>query len=166
VDDIDLLLLRRVLVIFLILWVVFTFYTLFYPFYGIYRQAGYSLHLLLACAVFILGYKGLKQPELFAVMETLDAIDSTAATAAPEAPEVDQVDAGAMADEGPAEKYRKSALDKAQMDEILSGRDCKRGLLLLRQAHICPWGRDCNGIGIHSAGQCPRLTGQPGCPAR
>ncbi len=121
VEDIDLHWMKRFLVVFSLLWVAFTFYTLFSQFYDLYRQAGYGLHLLLACAVFYLGYKGLKQPGLFAVIETLDAMDAAAGEPVVPAPPGEEQAVSGAPDEGAVEKYRKSALDRAQADEILKG---------------------------------------------
>ncbi|HQI81931.1 MAG TPA: helix-turn-helix domain-containing protein [Deltaproteobacteria bacterium] len=120
VEDIDLRWMTWFLVVFSVLWAGYTFYTLFSQFSGLYRQAGYGLHLLVACAVFYLGYKGLKQPGLFAVIETLEAMDAAAAPAAPAPPSKGQAVTSGPG-EGAAEKYRKSALDRAKAEEILSG---------------------------------------------
>jgi AraC-like DNA-binding protein len=120
VEDIDLHWMKRFLVVFFVLWIAYSFYTLFSQFYDLFRQAGYALHLLCACAVFVLGYKGLKQPELFTVIAALDALDAASGTQpAPVPPE--QAEAEPSSDEAATEKYRKSSLDAEQADEILSG---------------------------------------------
>lgn len=114
IEDIDLHWMKRFLVVFAVLWIVFTFYTLFSQFHDFYRQAGYALHLLCACAVFFLGYKGLGQPGLFSVIVTLDAMDAAAfPQPASTEQELEETEGGLT------EKYRKSALEKDQANEIL-----------------------------------------------
>ncbi len=71
VEKISLSWLRTLLVLFFILCIVFTFYSFCASPFGIYREAGYLFYLSSAVVAFVLAFKALIQPEIFA---RLDAV--------------------------------------------------------------------------------------------
>lgn len=113
VEEINLSWLWLILITFSFLWAVYVCYTVLSPLCDIYRQVGFLLHLMCACAVFVLGYKGLKQPEMYPVLQVMDSIELLPRPAEGDVP-VDAIPEGAV-----QTKYRKSSLDEIQAGVIL-----------------------------------------------
>jgi AraC-like DNA-binding protein len=70
VERISLSWLRNLLILFFCLWIMFAFYVLFAAPSGLFREAGYLLYLMAAAVIYVMGFKGLMQPEIFSRFET------------------------------------------------------------------------------------------------
>lgn len=70
VEAINLAWLRKVLVVFCLLAMMYAFVFIFSGLFGVYQWAQYLLHLLVALTIYGMGFKGLAQPEIFSGMRS------------------------------------------------------------------------------------------------
>jgi hypothetical protein len=65
IEKISLSWLRTLIIVFFCLLCMYTFFAIFSQFYGIYKESEYLLNLMIALSIYIMGYKGITQPEIF-----------------------------------------------------------------------------------------------------
>jgi AraC-like DNA-binding protein len=116
IEKISLSWLRTLLVLFIILCFVFTFYSLFASPFGVYREAGYLFYLLSAVVAYVFAFKALVQPEVFSRLEAVlntDPVqyDIKAASAAPVVSSDIPINRGGTAHK---EKYQRSSLSSVE----------------------------------------------------
>ncbi|MFH0727327.1 MAG: AraC family transcriptional regulator [Pseudomonadota bacterium] len=63
--------LRNLIIAFFVLWVMYAFTFMFSGFFGVYDEAEYLIHLMVASAIYVMGFKGLAQPEIFSALRTV-----------------------------------------------------------------------------------------------
>lgn len=118
-EEVSLSWLRHLLIAFFLLWVVYVFFLLISPFYGIYRETEFILHLLLAIVITVMGYKGKQQPVVFAggLKSSLPA-SPAGQTAAPVAAPLESPVIMPGSEEAATEKYQRSSLEETEAEHI------------------------------------------------
>ena len=119
IEAINLKWLRNLIVSFIGLLCVYIFYAVFSQFFGLYKEGEYLFHLITAILIYVLGYRGIQQPELFTAQDRIPALVSNAQNTGSVRHH------GSLPIEGDvkeatdhADKYRKSALTEAQTEKI------------------------------------------------
>lgn len=118
-ENINLFWMRTLVIVLFCLLSLYAFFAVFSQFYGIYKETEYAMNLTIAVMIYIMGYKGIRQPEIFFSSAPLSAPDtvtgeahhtgqSEAAPVTP-GPDIQKEEAG---------KYRKSALTDEQAEKI------------------------------------------------
>jgi AraC-like DNA-binding protein len=123
-EGINLNWLRYLIMVFFCLLLMYVFHTVFSQFYGAYKKSEFILYLMIAGVIYVMGYKGIRQPEIFTSLETSAAPESSVSNnhnnkleATPETPQ-------SAGEAGQTEKYKKSALTSEQSDTILAQLTC------------------------------------------
>lgn len=120
IENINLLWLRNLLIVFFYLLCAWTFFAVFSQFYGIYKETEYLNNLIVAVVIYVMGYKGLTQPEIFAAGETLPVSENSTQGDPPLNKPDSAPDKRATGEEnGQAQKYKKSALSEEQADKMV-----------------------------------------------
>jgi AraC-like DNA-binding protein len=119
-EHISLVWLRNLIVIFFCLLCLFTFSALFSQYLGMYREAAFFFPLMTAMLIYGMGYRGIRQPEIFSASMTNPASDGTSASRRlPQTPAA--VPQSQQEEEnGQGGKYRKSSLTPDQSEAILA----------------------------------------------
>lgn len=137
IEKISLSWLRTLIFFFFGLLCMYTFFSVFSQFYGVYKEAEYILNLMIAIAIYIMGYKGITQPEIFTPLDSAgprleydlvsgDDDKKTTPTITEELGSQMEFAASeslppqSAEETGQTEKYKKSALTAEQSDEILA----------------------------------------------
>jgi AraC-like DNA-binding protein len=121
VEAISLSWLRNLLIAFFILWAMYAFTFIFSGFFGVYHEAEYFIHLTLASVIYVMGFKGLAQPEIFSMLRSISPTEKIELTFPPERKR-DLQNSEPLGDmlikqEG---KYKKSSLTNEQAELILA----------------------------------------------
>ena len=120
IETISLAWLKNLIFAFIGLLCIYAFYAVSSQFFGIYKEAEYFFHFITAVLIYVFGYKGIQQPEIF--------------TASMTAPASDRIDPSGRLPQTPAPvpqsqpeekngqvgKYRKSSLTPEQSETILA----------------------------------------------
>ena len=122
VERISLSWLRDLIVACAILWVLYAFMNLFSPALGVWREANYLISLAIAVVIFVMGYKGLRQPAVFFPSNSRPSNVEEEASASvpwkqtkPEDPQETGIDEPSPES---VKKYRKSSLSSVQSESI------------------------------------------------
>lgn len=120
VEKINLNWLRDLFIAFFFLWCVFSLASAYAPRYSVWRESVYFVQLMNAVVVSVMGFKGLRRPQIFTRPEALQTVEDIQA-GSNVAPEISMsLDASqALADNTEKEKYRKSSLTDEQSAKIL-----------------------------------------------
>lgn len=134
VEIINLAWLQKLLIAVFILWLMYAFVFIFSGFFGVYQQAFYFLHLLVASVIYVMGFKGLARPEVFTALETGPSEEDMAPYIQPEGEtDSDEMESSENALKPQEGKYKKSALTDEQAELILSR---LTGLMEKEQPHL------------------------------
>jgi len=136
IENISLSWLRNLIFVFFSLLCMYTFFSVFSQFYGVYKEAEYLLNLMIAVSIFIMGYKGITQPEIFAPLDNTGSRleydlppenDDKKTTPTMSEELSSQMEFAAseslpqsVEETGQPGKYKKSALTDEQSDKILA----------------------------------------------
>jgi len=137
IEKISLSWLRTLIFVFFGLLCMYTFSAVFSQFYGVYKEAEYLLNLMIAIAIYIMGYKGITQPDIFTPMDNAgprlkydllpgdDDKKTTPTIIKDIGSQIEFAASGSLPQQsaeetGQTEKYKKSALTDEQSDEILA----------------------------------------------
>ncbi|HWR72051.1 MAG TPA: helix-turn-helix domain-containing protein [Nitrospirota bacterium] len=118
--DVSLSWLRTLIIAFVLLLCMYTFFAVFSQYYGIYHKASYLNNLLVTIVIYVMGYRGIRQSEIFTASVSPDAAgdpqqeDRAAAQDEMAAPR--RANAGAY----DSVKYAKSSLSDNLAETILS----------------------------------------------
>ena len=121
IESINLQWLKTLVIILFCLLGAYAFFQIISQFYGLYKQSEYLLNLMEAVLIYVMAYKGMRQPEIF----TTSAIPPAPAPMVSqdiyaERPDTAPDKRQPEAENGQAEKYRKSALTDEQSEKILA----------------------------------------------
>ncbi len=118
-ENVSLSWLRTLIIVFIFLLSLYTFFAVFSQFYGMYEKASYLNNLVVAIVIYVMGYKGIGQAEIFTASASLDAVDETQKSDTASTP--DEMTLRQQAHAGTEEnaKYAKSSLSDQQADAIL-----------------------------------------------
>jgi AraC-like DNA-binding protein len=122
IEAINLSWLRKLLLAFFILWMMYSFTFIFSYYLGVYTWAEYLLHLMVALVIYALGFKGVTQSELFTTLQSISREWETSSAQGSENG-TDMQNSMPSSNEPPKkeEKYRKSSLTNGQATAILHG---------------------------------------------
>jgi len=120
-EHISLAWLRNLIILFICLVCLFAFFAVFSQYLGMYREAEYLFHLMTALLIYGMGYRGMRQPEIFTASETAsgsDGIDASGrltdiSDGISQTPQPEK-------ENGQGGKYRKSSLTPEQSEAILA----------------------------------------------
>jgi AraC-like DNA-binding protein len=115
-DKISLEWLRDVFIALFVLWSFFSFATVYAPAYGVYRESMTALRLMIGSIIFVMGIRGLMQPQVFAQIEPRQLQIEEDPVSSP-TPVMVEKRASEQNREG--DKYRKSLLTEEQAAAIL-----------------------------------------------
>ena len=120
IDNVSLSWLRTLLIFCFCLLCSYTFFEIFSQFYGVYKESEYVLYLMIAVIIYVMGYKGIRQPMIFSESEIVSAPRDIAADGRPMIAERVSVEGEARPEpEREQDKYRKSALNGEQSEKIV-----------------------------------------------
>ncbi len=117
IEKISLNWLRNLLIAFFFLWILFTFHFFFSSLYGNYRETVYLFYLLIAVIIYIMGFKGFMQPEIFSHLEDVQQsnwFDYSIQSGSEVSSQSRQQNASTTYNE----KYKKSSLTNEQSNKI------------------------------------------------
>lgn len=118
-DNINLSWMRTLVIVLFCLLSLFAFFAVFSQFYGLYKEAEYAVNLAIVIMIYVMGYKGIRQPEIFSMSATLSVPDAvTSKDRFTGSSESAPVKPGPDTQKEEAEKYRKSALTEEQAEKI------------------------------------------------
>lgn len=118
-ESINLAWMRTMVIVLFCLLSLFAFFAIFSQFYGLYKEAEYAANLAIVVMIYIMGYKGIRQPEIFSASAALSAPDAvTAKDRVTDSSDAAMVKADPDTQKDEAEKYRKSALTDEQAEMI------------------------------------------------
>ena len=120
-EHVSLAWLRKLIILVICLLYLFTFYAVLSQYLGLYREAEFLLHLMTALLIYGMGYKGIRQPEIFTASATVQGSDGIDASSRltdsragiSQAPPPEE-------ENGQGVKYRKSSLTHEQSGAILA----------------------------------------------
>ncbi len=120
-DKIRLSWLRNLILVFISLCCMYVFFTILSPFYGVYREAGFFLHLSCVVVIFVMGYRGIGQPQIFAGMDDHELLNDKEMGITehdpPDAPLGTETGTVSKKDK---KKYEKSSLTSQQAENLLT----------------------------------------------
>lgn len=117
IENINLSWLRALIIIFFCLLTTYAFFTVFSQFYGLYKESEYLLYLMMTIVIYVMGYRGIRQAEIFTAPVSSDAVEA--------AQQADTLNDIVIRQQANAEmeqtfKYAKSSLGDQQAETILS----------------------------------------------
>lgn len=121
-ENISLSWLRAVVLVGILLVCMYAFFMVFSQFFAIYEEVAYLNNLLVAVVIYVMAYKGIRQPRIFADANASRPAEETAHVPADGLmPEVSLLQTWTSEQEnGPPDKYKKSALTGDQSEKILA----------------------------------------------
>jgi AraC-like DNA-binding protein len=120
IETISLAWLKNLIFAFIGLLCIYAFYAVSSQFFGIYKEAEYLFHFITAVLIYVFAYKGIQQPEIFALQGYTPARDGIGANDGPAEQPAASSDKGQSTEAiDCADKYRKSALTEEQAEKIL-----------------------------------------------
>jgi len=119
-EQVSLAWLRNLIVLFICLLCLFTFNAVLSQYLGLYREAEFLFHLATALLIYGMGYRGIRQPEIFTASATVQVSDGIES-----GDRLPQTPAGVPQSQpeeenGQEGKYRKSSLTHEQAESILA----------------------------------------------
>lgn len=120
-DKIRLSWLKNLILVIISLCCMYVFFTILSPFYGIYREAGFFLHLSCAVVIFVMGYRGIGQQQVFAGMDDHELLNDKAMGIAEHDPPDEPLgtETGVVSEKD-KKKYEKSSLTSPQAENLLT----------------------------------------------
>lgn len=121
IETINLAWLRNLIVVSIGLLCSHIFFSVFSQFLGIYKEAEFFNHLLKVVLIYVLGYRGIRQPEIFTAQGYIPSSDSISPNNGSAEQPGSSPDKGQLEEASDrADKYRKSALTDEQAEKILA----------------------------------------------
>lgn len=121
-EQISLSWLRTVVVAGMVLVCMYVFFAVLSQFFGVYEEIAYLNNLLVAIVIYVMAYKGIRQPRIFADADVSRPTVKTAQIPTDSLmPEVSLPwTRSSEQEKGPVDKYRKSALTDEQSEKIFA----------------------------------------------
>jgi AraC-like DNA-binding protein len=119
-EHISLVWLRNLIILFFCLVCLFTFSALFSQYLGMYQEAAFLFPLMTAMLIYGMGYRGIRQPEIFTASETVQGSDRIEANGRLLEPSAGVPQSQPEEENRQGGKYRKSSLTPEQSESILA----------------------------------------------